>query len=216
MNKFLLSIIIIFSCVTINLSAQNSTSQTVELSGVIKDYNNTPLKGVQIFIDSINSKTKTDKKGFYKLNIKPNTKLVSAFSSKHGLIDIEYERQNKINFIFPEDSELLTKKQLKNLGYTSQNKIEEDYSSYTDIFQLLQTKFQTQVRISNGNIRIVGAGTSLAQGGTFPPIFIVNGTQVSNISSVSPADIKSISVERANTSLYGSRGAGGVIKIKLK
>ena len=147
--------------------------------------------------------------------ISPKTKLITVFSSKHGLIDIDYTGQNKINFIFPKELTVISKKEFSDLGYGINNLDNSpDYSSYTDIFQLFRAKFQN-VEVIGENIFIKGSGISV-NGGRMSPIFVVNGTQVNNISIIAPSNIKRISVERGNTSLYGSRGAGGVIKIKLK
>lgn len=215
MNRIISLAVILIISITMTSTAQEEVLKKAELTGIITDYGNKPIKGVRIFVDSLKTKVKTDKKGFYKILLSSENKLITAFSADHGLIDIDYTGQNKINFIFPKNSPILTKKQFRDLGYgASKDGFNPDYSSYSDIFQLLKSKFQNIV-VSNGTVRIAGTGMSLSSG-TYPPIFIVNGTQVTNIAGISPSDIKNISVEKANTSLYGSRGAGGVIKIKLK
>ena len=50
------------------------------------------------------------------------------------------------------------------------------------------------------------------------PLFIVDGSAVSSIEWINPHDVKSIDVlkDAAATSIYGSRGANGVIIINLK
>lgn len=215
MNRIISLAVILIISITITSTAQEKVLKKVELTGVITDYDKKPIKGVRIFVDSLKTKAKTDKKGFYKILLSSENKLITAFSANHGLIDIEYTGQDKINFIFPKNNPILTKKQFIDLGYgASKDGNNPDYSSYSDIFQLLKSKFQNIV-VSDGTVRIIGTGMSLSRG-TYPPIFIVNGSQVTNISAISPSDIKYISVEKGNTSLYGSRGAGGVIKIKLK
>lgn len=189
------------------------------MSGTIKDYEDKPIKKVRIFIDSLKTKVKSDKNGAYKILVSNENKLITAFSEKHGVIDIDYNGEKKINFIFPKDEVTITKKELWKMGYGISNYSSPliDYSSYTDIFQLLRTRFQN-VKVIGEDIRIKGAGSSLSNGGDFgiTPIFTVNGSQVFSISRINPADIKSISVNRATSSLYGSRGAGGIIKIVLK
>ena len=215
MNRILYISIFFILLIATNTPAQETASKKAKLSGFVTDYDNKPIKGARIFIDSLKTKVKTDKKGFYELMIPKETKLVTVFSSKHGVIDIEYTGQNKINFIFPKELAVISKKEFSELGYGSASYDNSpDYSSYTDIFQLLRSKFQN-VEVIGENIWIKGSGMSV-NGGRLPPIFIVNGSQVSNITAIAPSDIKSISVDRGNTSLYGSRGAGGVIKIKLK
>ncbi|GAA4269310.1 TonB-dependent receptor plug domain-containing protein [Hyunsoonleella aestuarii] len=217
MKSLLTILFIVFSFNS--LITQNNESKIFELKGSIKDYDGSPIKGVRIFVDSLKTKSKTDKHGAYSVKITNEAKLITAYSEKYGLIDIEYNNEDRIDFIFPKDKEIISKKRFSEMGfgYSVYNNNSIDYSSYTDIFQLLRTKFPN-VRVIGQEIRVIGAGKSLSNGSDFfiKPLYIVNGTQVSNIASISPADIKHISVERVNSSLYGSRGAGGVIKIKLK
>ena len=49
------------------------------------------------------------------------------------------------------------------------------------------------------------------------PLFIVDGNVVSSIDFIVPNEVKSITVLKdAEASIYGSRGASGVLVIKLK
>jgi TonB-dependent SusC/RagA subfamily outer membrane receptor len=49
------------------------------------------------------------------------------------------------------------------------------------------------------------------------PLFVVDGSIVSNIDYISPNNVKSISVLKgAEASIYGSQGSSGVIIIKTK
>ncbi len=215
MNRTVSLALIFFISLTLSLTAQEAIEKNAELSGLITDYDNKPIKGVRIFVDSVKTKVKTDKAGLYNISLSPKSKLITAFSVKHGLIDIDYTGQNKINFVFPKDSPLLTKKQFAELGYGSSNG-SVDYSGYPDIFQLFRAKFPN-TEVVGQDVFIKGTGARLTgTGGRYKPLYIVNGSMVNNIANIAPVNIKSISVERTKSSLYGARGAGGVIKIKLK
>jgi TonB-dependent SusC/RagA subfamily outer membrane receptor len=63
---------------------------------------------------------------------------------------------------------------------------------------------------------IRGGASSLLSGG--PPLFIVDGIAVDNLQSLNPKDVESVEVlkDAAETSMYGLRGASGVIIIKTK
>jgi TonB-dependent SusC/RagA subfamily outer membrane receptor len=62
-------------------------------------------------------------------------------------------------------------------------------------------------------VKIRGAGTDGPQ-----PLILVEGKQVESLESVNPNTVESIQVlkDASATSLYGSRGANGVILITLK
>jgi TonB-dependent SusC/RagA subfamily outer membrane receptor len=49
------------------------------------------------------------------------------------------------------------------------------------------------------------------------PLFVVDGTVVSSIDNISPIEVSSIDILKGPAAaIYGSRGANGVILIKLK
>ncbi len=86
--------------------------------------------------------------------------------------------------------------------------------TYRDIYEMIQGKCSGVV-VEGQRIIIRGIGTIYA--GT-DPLFIVDGSAVSSIEWINPHDVKSIDVlkDAAATSIYGSRGANGVIIINLK
>jgi len=217
-----LLIVFLFAFASIGtMNAQEKVSKKITVTGMVTDYGNKPIKGAFIFVDSLKTKIKTNKKGYYKIKLDPKAKLLTVFSINHGIIDIDYNKQEKVNFIFPENSEIVTQEELTDIGYdfsyNGRYKGEDaSYDNYRDIFELLRSRF-TNVQVRGETIRILGTGATISSNdGSIPPIFIVNGSQVSSIASIAPIDIKSIVVERTTTSLYGSRGAGGIIKIVLK
>jgi len=68
----------------------------------------------------------------------------------------------------------------------------------------------------DGN-KIVIRGVNTVNGDT-DPLFIVDGAAYNNIDWVNPNDVKSIDVlkDAGSASIYGVRGANGVIIINLK
>lgn len=212
-KRTLLAFVLLVSFIG-NLYAQKK--KKLVITGKVTDYRDIPIKGAFIFLDSARTKVKTNKKGVYKIKISPDIKLITVFSMNHGMIDIDYKGAEVVNFIFPEGSNVVTEKELTDLGYdfSIYNGREESYDNYRTVFELLKSRFPN-VRVVGETVRIIGTGTSV-NGGSFAPIFLVNGTEVSNITSIAPVDIKSIVVDKTRTSRYGGRGAGGVIKITLK
>ena len=69
------------------------------------------------------------------------------------------------------------------------------------------------MRVSGTNINIQGAASFYS--GT-QPLFVVDGTIVDSIDDIIPSQVKSIEVLKGPAaSIYGSRGANGVILITL-
>ncbi|NNC69454.1 MAG: TonB-dependent receptor plug domain-containing protein [Flavobacteriaceae bacterium] len=210
MNRITLLLVVFIFSTALTLTAQQKKSKKVKLTGVITDYNNNPIKGAFIFVDSLKTKAKTNKSGAYKLTLFSDANTITAVSFEHGMINLKYEGQQKINFIFPEKKKAISKKELKELGYgiKSYGNSSDGYDNYINIYEVFKSRFSGTVEVIGESIEIRGMRGA--------PIFLVNGSEVSNISAISPQDIKSIYVDKTRTSLYGGRGAGGVIKIKLK
>jgi len=200
--------------------AQEKAVKKIMVTGTITDSENKPVNGAHIYVDSVKTKVKTNKKGYYKIKLHSKTKLLTVFSVNHGMLNFNYNGEQNLNFMFSKNNAIMTERELAQLGYKASGKKgnnqdkKEGYDNYRDIFELLRARFPN-VRVVRETITIRAAGTSLTGNNT--PLFIVNGSEVSSIASIAPIDIKSIVVIKGtSTSLYGARGANGVIKIKLK
>ena len=89
----------------------------------------------------------------------------------------------------------------------------EKVTTYRDIYEMIRGKCPGVQVLGD---RIVIRGVSTMNSGT-DPLFILDGTPVSNISSINPNDVQSISVLKDSAAaIYGSRGANGVIVITTK
>ena len=103
----------------------------------------------------------------------------------------------------------------KNLT-TSVSTIESDATTqyYRDIYEMIEGKC-AGVEVEGHKVRIRGAGSKNNSG---DPLFVVNNTPVSDVSYISPYDVKSITVlkDAASCAIYGIQGANGVILIELK
>ncbi len=92
--------------------------------------------------------------------------------------------------------------------------------AYTSLIDMLREQPQLTITGSGSNatIRIRGNKSLL---GDNEPLFVVDGTPVGTFGSISTAiDVNSVASIRvlagAQASIYGSRGANGVVLIKMK
>lgn len=112
-----------------------------------------------------------------------------------------------------------------NIGYGEQEKDQMTTSvskikntrqseSYSTIFEMIQGKCPG-VQVNGERIIIRGIGTN---SDATDPLYIVDGVQVSSISSIDPIMVDSIEVlkDAASASIYGTQGANGVILITTK
>ncbi len=90
---------------------------------------------------------------------------------------------------------------------------EKDYSSYTDIFSLVNSEIMS-VSVQGTSILARTPGSFYA---SKEVLLVVNGMATNDISFISPADVKSVEyISGPDASKWGSRGANGVLEITLK
>lgn len=114
--------------------------------------------------------------------------------------------------------------ELVNVGYGhmtkaelpySVSKVEPDkgsYRHYNSIYDMLAGI--PGVHVSGTTVIIRGASSINASS---DPLYVVDGTVVGNISSLSPEEVQNIEILKDGSSaMYGVRGSGGVIMITTK
>ncbi|MDO5443213.1 MAG: TonB-dependent receptor plug domain-containing protein [Bacteroidia bacterium] len=96
---------------------------------------------------------------------------------------------------------------------------EEEISTYTNIWEYLQGRVPGVVigpssAGSTPTITVRGINTAT---GSNEPLIMVDGNEVSDVSFLSPSDVASVEVLKdASASIYGVRGANGVILFTTK
>ena len=95
-------------------------------------------------------------------------------------------------------------------GNASLSPSEKERNSYTNIYSYLRGKVPG-VTVNGTEVHVRGVGS--VNSGT-APLFIVDGVELQDISTINPQEIERVDVIKdASASIYGFRGANGVIKI---
>lgn len=86
------------------------------------------------------------------------------------------------------------------------------YASYKNIYDMIRGEVPG-VQVSGNSIKIQGASSLTL---STEPLFVVDGVTVNTIDGIQPYMVQSIQVLKGSSaSIYGSRGANGVIVINL-
>ena len=89
----------------------------------------------------------------------------------------------------------------------------DDIVPYRDIYEMIQGKC-AGVQVSGRSIIIRGKSSINLSS---EPLFVVDGVAVEDVSYINPREVKTITVLKDSAaSIYGVRGANGVILITLK
>ena len=209
-----------------------ATSQDKTLIGQVTTFDSIPLIGVNIKVKSTQKSVQTDSLGRFQLFCNPKDKLIieaDGFYTKRVKVP-EDIRMKLVNLDLKKGENNLDKaEQFVNVGYgqvsskellyaiSSANQNDIDFSKYDNVLDAIQGQFPG-VTIENGQIVIRGTKTLTGSQGN-EALIVIDGiiTNSSDLINLSPQDIKSINVlQDGSSSVYGSRGANGVVLIETK
>ncbi len=235
MNKFKQKLLWCFALTILCLAQINQTyaQENLTVKGTVIDENNEPLIGVSIGISGGQGGTRTDVNGNFQLVVPAKAKNLKfsyiGFDSKSVAISATMNVKLKAasNTL---DDVVVT-------GYQAQKK-----KDVTSAVANISSKDFNQGNVTNSILQIQGkvAGLSIVQSSGNPndnptirlrgqtslygnqnPLIVVDGVQLEKadqLNNIPPGDIASYDVlkDASATSIYGSRGANGVIVITTK
>ncbi|RKR81479.1 TonB-linked SusC/RagA family outer membrane protein [Mucilaginibacter gracilis] len=230
MRKILLLFTVLFTMLLVKANAQ-----TRQITGsVTEEGTKEPLLGASISIKGTTQGTQVGADGKYKLNIPAtgSVVLVVRFIGYNSQ-EIAVTKQTTVNVVLKPSSVELNEVVAVGFATVRRRDLTGSVSSVTakqlqDIpvssaAEALAGRLAgVQVTKSEGSpdadikIRVRGGG-SITQDNS--PLYIIDGVQVENgLAGLSPQDIESIDVlkDAASTSIYGARGANGVVIITTK
>lgn len=207
--------------------------QSKSISGIVSDADGNGLPGVNIIIEGTSTGIQSDLDGSYNLNAAPGDIIAFTFLGMQSQ-RITVGADNVYNIILQEDSEKLDEVVITAFG------LQREKKSITYAAQTVESDQMQSARPLNVTSGLSGkvAGLSVTQGangvgsntrvllrgnrsitGNSQPLYVVDGVPLGgDISSISPDDIKSISVLRGPNAaaLYGNRANNGAIVITTK
>jgi TonB-linked SusC/RagA family outer membrane protein len=222
-----------FTGVTSPNALHAATPRAFTVSGTVTSAaSNAPMQGVSVLMKGSADGTTTDANGNFSLSI-PAESAVLVFSYI-GFQTLErvVNREERLSIIMQEDARSL--EQVVVVGYGTQKKVNltgaisavsaEDFrgrpitatsSGLQGLMPGVTIRNTTALPGQNGSsIRIRGIGTL----GDANPLVVIDGIPGGDMNIINPDDIESISVlkDAASSSIYGVRGANGVILITTK
>jgi TonB-linked SusC/RagA family outer membrane protein len=205
-------------------------AQERTVSGSVKDENGSGMPGVNVLIKGTASGTATDASGQFRISV-PSSNSVLVFSFVgYTTQEVTVGSQSTVDVSMALDVQALS--EVVVIGYGTQEK-----KDITGSVGVVKAKELTEVPVGNVANQLQGrvAGVTVinnGQPGSAPvinirgfggfagndPLYVVDGVQTLDISTVNPNDIESISVlkDAGAASIYGTRAANGVILITTK
>jgi TonB-dependent SusC/RagA subfamily outer membrane receptor len=225
-------LLMIFSLIiSENIEGHKNNKKNI-VTGYVTDVNNQPVAGAMILLDRQQTEIVTNRKGFFKVRITPDTRMIGAYSDVKGSAETPAEGGQEINIVLYGSFAIqgfipgiAEEEEMVNIGYgkvrkkdlttpTGQiNATGHKYDTYSSIYEMIRGEVPG-VQVVGKQILIRGTSSLNSSN---DPLLVVDGMPVSSIDDISPRQVKSISVLKgSDASIYGSRAAGGVILIDLK
>lgn len=192
--------------------------QSFVVSGVVTDESGVPIIGANVVEKGTTNGIVTDLNGKYALNVRKGAVLLISYVG-YVAKEVTIVNQRILNIELREDNQNLDEVVVVGYGVQKKSNITGSVASvkpetFKDlglgVTEIIQGRV-AGVHISNGNIIIRGAASINGS----DPLWIVDGVQggAPNFN-----DIESIEIlkDAASTSIYGARGAGGVILVTTK
>jgi len=202
-----------------------SNAQDHIIAGRVFTFDSIPLVHANVQVKSTKQVVLSDSLGNFSVKCMPDDVLkVSAKGFITAKVDIDEKikvaivnlklkpgdknREIAIGYGYVLDSEKLN-------AVASLNNDDFDFSSYSNIFEMVQGRF-AGVQVVNGEFVIRGVNSINSD---IYALVILDGTQVNSgvLGSISPTEVKSINVIKdGSAAIYGSRGSNGVVIIETK
>ncbi|MCM4155512.1 TonB-dependent receptor plug domain-containing protein [Gramella sp. AN32] len=196
----------------------------IKVTGQVLNFSNEPQTDVMIYADSILIDSKTNSRGFFKIKVPETTKQLHVFSPKYGLMSTDNFGEELVKFVFLDpkknkdnsDFSKVVKEDLlsSNPVYDHENiNVDPNIQNFNSIFDYIEGRVAGVVITADNHIKIRGTNSFVDPGYA---LLVVNGMVVAGIDNISVNEIKDVKILKNGASVYGSRGANGVVQITLK
>ncbi len=227
LRRFICSIMVLASISVLPALAQDSRI----VSGTVTSADNSPLPGVNIFIEGTTKGTVSDIDGNYSLEVSGDAVVLTYSFIGYVTRNVPVNNQSTIKITLQEDSEMLNEVVVIGYGTVRKSDLTGAVSSVKNE-ELIKVPASNPMQALQGKVAGVQVVSSSGAPGTNPvvrvrgvgtfnnnsPIYVVDGVILNDISFLSAADIASMEVlkDASATAIYGSRGANGVIMVTTK
>ena len=214
---------------------QFSFAQEKTVSGTVTSKSDQmTMPGVNVVVQGTKRGVQTDFNGGYAIKASVGERLVFSIVGSKA-VTVVVGGQNRVNVQLEDDNTVLENVIVEGYNVTK-TKAKSNVASVTVSAQTIEGRpnasfiqtLQAQVAGLNitsgtgqpgGNSQVIIRGTGSING-KVEPLFVIDGIPLNNdnFRSINPDDIESVSVlkDAGATSIYGNRGANGVIIVKTK
>jgi TonB-linked SusC/RagA family outer membrane protein len=228
--------VLLLACALLFVSAAAVAQRTIR--GAVMDNKNNPVSGVQVSIKGTPMGTMTDAEGLYRLGLNSSVTddaIVVFALLGYNTVEEKIGNRTTINARLSEDEQQLEdvvvvafgqqKKEsvIGSVTTISPKSLKVPSSNLTSSFQGRMAgmiSYQTSGEPGADNANFFIRGITTFGDGRASPLILIDNIELdeTDLARLNPDDIESFSIlkDATATSLYGSRGANGVVLVKTK
>lgn len=217
MKKLLSLVVLCFLAVASSFAQEEG----VPFNGIVEDVFGKPMKGVKVWVIDESWFARTDKQGHFGLtNVNANDTLHFKYKKALYAIPVAGRKAIKVKICDETSVNADEVEELADVGYGFVKRREQTTASSgisgevlrrtgrIDLIEALQG-LVPGLTVSNGKAVLRGVGTI---NGSTDPLYLVDGMEVNSLSYLNLGDVERVEVMK-DGSMYGSRGANGVISV---
>ncbi|TAN01264.1 MAG: SusC/RagA family TonB-linked outer membrane protein [Chitinophagaceae bacterium] len=213
------------------IAAKDKQITSVQINGSVVDSSGSPLVGVTIQVKGTTVGTVTDANGKFSIEVPDNAVLVISYIG-YQTKEVSVDGQEVLKIVLSSLNASLN--EVVVIGYGSQQK--KDLTGAISVVTAKEIANRPIVNLGEAlqgqaagvavtsNSGKPGAGLTIRVRGSSSisagnaPLYVVDGIPMTDVSTINPDDIQSISVlkDAASTAIYGTRAANGVVVITTK
>src|SRR6185312_877569 len=223
-RKLLLSALILFFCFT------QSFAQERTVTGTVTTKDGTPLVGASVVVAGQKTGETTGNNGTFSIHIPGRAKTLTISYVGYESQDISISGKSNISVALAPSTTNLN--EVIVTGYTSQ--LKKDITgavatvNVTEAKKIPATSSEQLLQGQAAGVTVINSGAPGAASTVFvrgisnfghtQPLYVVDGVQVGDMSTVNPNDIASISVlkDAGAAAIYGISGGNGVVVVTTK
>ena len=224
---------VFFTAMVLLFLSLAASAQTIAVKGTVKDENGEAIVGANVLLQGSRTVyTMTDANGAFSLNVPQNGVLeINCLGYESQVVSVS--GRTNINVVLATDAQTLDETIVVAFG-TSTKEAFTGSATVVKSESIQKVQGSDATRAIEGHVAGVQMTTASGSLGSSPsiiirgissisagssPLYVVDGIPYSgDMNNINPADIESITVlkDAASNSLYGSRGANGVIMVTTK
>jgi len=223
-KKFLLSGALLLFCF------MQSFAQQRTITGTVTTKDGTPLSGASVVVVGRKTGETTASNGSFSINVPENTKELKISYVGYEPQTVSVTGQSSISVSLQASANNLN--EIVVTGYTSQLKKDITGSvatvNVTDAKKIPSTSSEQLLQGQAAGVTVINSGApgaastvfirGISNFGATQPLYVIDGVQTGDMSTVNPNDIESISVlkDAGAAAIYGISGGNGVVVVTTK